>query len=513
MCLISVSSSGQAAAFRRSASLLDFGEGSTDRLDGPVGLKSSQSLGDLLKARAQALGDLPGHERSDSGQSSSSETGRSSPTSGYEQVLRSRSPCAVLYPTEEPAPPAAALYAPQPAAPAPAVLQQAAQQALQQQQDSRQQATLLPPLPPGRCLARASPLVDGHGGLAAAADAAADSPFLGVESAVSYKEIEVQAAAASGRTSALGSAFGSLGGRSDSSTSTQALAAAVAAAVADDPICAAAASQSLFASGGAGPGGAWSSPSTASGGGGLLAAEAAVPSPSPFARLSLQQHPSVIAPLPPASLLHQSVALPPGIPSSGSSASSPTGPGAHSRAGSMSELSRRGSLDGWGTSAHLSEGHAAEELFYRLNHARQTVEFVKRQATAFSQLNKTTMGVWEALELLNTLREYETALLGGAEGSAYVTPDMPLLEYAMQCAEACRAAFPDEDFMHLAGLLAPLGKLLAHAKFGAEPQWAICGETYPVGCRFHPSVRHSQYFSANPDRRKRLYSSPTGETT
>ena len=33
-----------------------------------------------------------------------------------------------------------------------------------------------------------------------------------------------------------------------------------------------------------------------------------------------------------------------------------------------------------------------------------------------------------------------------------------------QCAEACRAAFPDEDFMHLAGLLAPLGKLLAHAK-------------------------------------------------
>lgn len=41
-------------------------------------------------------------------------------------------------------------------------------------------------------------------------------------------------------------------------------------------------------------------------------------------------------------------------------------------------------------------------------------------------------------------------------------------------------------------------------------QWAICGETYPVGCRFHPAVRHSQYFSANPDRRKRLYSSPTG---
>ena len=84
------------------------------------------------------------------------------------------------------------------------------------------------------------------------------------------------------------------------------------------------------------------------------------------------------------------------------------------------------------------------------------------QATACSALSKATMGVWEALELLNTLREYECALLG--EGEAATTPDMPLLEHALQCAEACRAAFPDEDYMHLAGLLAPLGKLLAHAK-------------------------------------------------
>ncbi len=92
------------------------------------------------------------------------------------------------------------------------------------------------------------------------------------------------------------------------------------------------------------------------------------------------------------------------------------------------------------------------------------------QATAFSQLNKAVMGVWEALELLNTLREYEAALLGPGDdallGAApeLPAPDMPLLEHALQCAEACRAAFPDEDFMHLAGLLAPLGKLLAHAK-------------------------------------------------
>jgi hypothetical protein len=44
----------------------------------------------------------------------------------------------------------------------------------------------------------------------------------------------------------------------------------------------------------------------------------------------------------------------------------------------------------------------------------------------------------------------------------------------------------------------------------AGPRWPFCGETFPVGCRFHPAVAYSQYFSANPDRRKRLYNSPTG---
>ncbi len=52
--------------------------------------------------------------------------------------------------------------------------------------------------------------------------------------------------------------------------------------------------------------------------------------------------------------------------------------------------------------------------------------------------------------------------------------------------------------------------VLQPRRFGAEPQFAICGETFPVGCRFHPSICYSQYFSANPDRRKRLYNSPTG---
>lgn len=78
----------------------------------------------------------------------------------------------------------------------------------------------------------------------------------------------------------------------------------------------------------------------------------------------------------------------------------------------------------------------------------------------FSGLARARLGVWEALERLNSLREYEAALLSDDEG---LDPDMPLLEHAMQTAEACRAAHPSQDWLHLAGLIHGLGKLLAHA--------------------------------------------------
>ena len=158
------------------------------------------------------------------------------------------------------------------------------------------------------------------------------------------------------------------------------------------------------------------------------------------------------------------------------------------------------------SSGHLGQGSAAVELFYRLNHARQTVDYVKRQAAQFAPLNCATMDVWEALDLLNTLREYESALLG----SGVCDPDMPLLDHAFQTAEACRLAFPEHEWMPIVGLIHGLGKLLAHGSFGGEPQWAVCGESFPVGCRFHPSVVHSQYFQANPDRRRRAYATATG---
>ncbi|KAG2487522.1 hypothetical protein HYH03_013803 [Edaphochlamys debaryana] len=160
-------------------------------------------------------------------------------------------------------------------------------------------------------------------------------------------------------------------------------------------------------------------------------------------------------------------------------------------------------------SYHLTNSHAAVELFLRLNHARQTMDFVKRQTQLFGAMDKAQMGVWEALHTLNELREYEAVLM--AEGNeAQDLSELPLLDHAFQTAELCRLHHPDMDWLHLVGLIHGLGKLLAHRKFGSQPQWAICGETYPLGCRFSPHILGSQYFTANPDRRRRAYNTQTG---
>ncbi|WIA11646.1 hypothetical protein OEZ85_011749 [Tetradesmus obliquus] len=207
-------------------------------------------------------------------------------------------------------------------------------------------------------------------------------------------------------------------------------------------------------------------------------------------------------------------------------------------AGNASFYARRGAGSG-------SSG-AAYELFVRLNRARQTLDYAKRQAQLLAELDRAELGVWEALDLLNSMREYEAVLLAGSssvrsssggggaadaagqqqqqqlgcfgaplvsQGSISeepLTPDMPLKEHALQVAELCRLSFPDKPWMALAGLLHGLGKLLAHPGWGGQPQWAVAGESYPVGCKFAPQISHSEFFSANPDRRRRSLSTPLG---
>jgi inositol oxygenase len=105
------------------------------------------------------------------------------------------------------------------------------------------------------------------------------------------------------------------------------------------------------------------------------------------------------------------------------------------------------------------------------------------------------MGIWQALEYLNTLVDDSD-------------PDTRLSQIAhcLQTAEGIRAD-GHPDWFILAGLVHDLGKILC--LFG-EPQWAVTGDTFPLGCQFRDSIVYPEYFAANSDSAVPGYNSPLG---
>ena len=120
------------------------------------------------------------------------------------------------------------------------------------------------------------------------------------------------------------------------------------------------------------------------------------------------------------------------------------------------------------------------EEFYSLNHTHQTLGFVLEKKREYLSLNRKTLTVWEALDYLNTLVDDSDPDI-----------DFTQIEHAMQTAEAIRAANQPRWFI-VTGLVHDLGKILC--LFG-EPQWAVVGDTFPVGCRWSPKIVYSNLFA------------------
>ena len=133
--------------------------------------------------------------------------------------------------------------------------------------------------------------------------------------------------------------------------------------------------------------------------------------------------------------------------------------------------------------------------FYQTNHRFQTVDFVKRQRAKYLPLNTRRMSALDALEFLNTLVDDSD-------------PDIELdqLQHLLQTSETIRAD-GHPDWFVLTGLLHDLGKLLC--LFG-EPQWAVVGDTFPVGCAYSDRIVYSEYFENNPDYSDSRYQSKFG---
>jgi inositol oxygenase len=144
---------------------------------------------------------------------------------------------------------------------------------------------------------------------------------------------------------------------------------------------------------------------------------------------------------------------------------------------------------------YRAEARPSVREFYRLNHTHQTLDFVLAKKREYLPLRKRRMGVWEAMEFLNTLVD-----------DSDPDTDLSQIEHLVQSAEAIRAAGHPRWFV-LTGLIHDLGKILC--LFG-EPQWAVVGDTFPVGCAFSDKVVFGEFFANNPDSRVPEYQTACG---
>lgn len=133
--------------------------------------------------------------------------------------------------------------------------------------------------------------------------------------------------------------------------------------------------------------------------------------------------------------------------------------------------------------------------FYRLNHRYQTYDFVRARKRQFLAHDRRNMSVWEAMEFLNTLVD-----------DSDPDTDLSQLEHLLQTAEQIRQDGEPRWFI-LAGLVHDLGKILC--LFG-EPQWAVVGDTFPVGCAYSDKIVFHEFFADNPDSRNARYQTRLG---
>jgi inositol oxygenase len=122
--------------------------------------------------------------------------------------------------------------------------------------------------------------------------------------------------------------------------------------------------------------------------------------------------------------------------------------------------------------------------FYRLNHTQQTVAFNRAMRDKWLGLNRARMSIWALMEELDKLVD-----------DSDPDTDLSQIEHNVQTAEAIRADGHPRWFQ-LTGLIHDLGKVMW---LWGEPQWAVVGDTFPVGCAWSPKIVFPEFFAQNPD--------------
>lgn len=134
--------------------------------------------------------------------------------------------------------------------------------------------------------------------------------------------------------------------------------------------------------------------------------------------------------------------------------------------------------------------------FYQKLHVRQTVALVDQKLHKFVKLQQATMSIQDVLERMNDFEDPSD-------------PDVHIsnLIHAYQTAERCRKAHPENKALQVCSLIHDVGKILY--SFG-EPNWAIVGDTFVVGCAYPRSVIFYKTLLDNPDFENSEYNSRLG---
>ena len=125
----------------------------------------------------------------------------------------------------------------------------------------------------------------------------------------------------------------------------------------------------------------------------------------------------------------------------------------------------------------------------------RTVAFNRAMRAKWLGLNRTRMSVWALMEELDKLVD-----------DSDPDTDLSQIEHNVQTAEAIRADGHPRWFQ-LTGLIHDLGKVMW---LWGEPQWAVVGDTFPVGCAWSPKIVFPEFFEGNPDSKIPAYQTRCG---
>ncbi|CAK0879614.1 unnamed protein product [Prorocentrum cordatum] len=140
---------------------------------------------------------------------------------------------------------------------------------------------------------------------------------------------------------------------------------------------------------------------------------------------------------------------------------------------------------------------------YNTMHTKQTVDFGLQQRERWLKFEKGEFTVMEIIEMLDDLID-----------DSDPDVDLPNSIHDFQTAERIRAQWPEHDWFHLVGLLHDLGKVMALPKFAGDwmlEQWAVVGDTFPVGCApAMDAIVFPESFKQNPDYEHPVYGTKHG---